>query len=241
MSLLAVLITGLLGSAHCVGMCGGFALALGSMPGTRSHALRFAAYGAGKTAAYAVLGAIAGGVGYALWLAAPAQRAIALAFGLVLVLTGTMLWRGFSPNGRWARRAAERLSRPIGRLVARHTIGAAAGLGVLNGLLPCGLVWAMLAVAAANGSPLGGALVMAVFGLATLPALGLAATAGNRLAPRWRVRIQRAGAALVVFVGVVTVLRATPAGAAVAHSLHASPRWGHLAPIAGAFCATPAP
>lgn len=239
MSLVAVLITGLLGSAHCLGMCGGFALALGALPGTRPFAVRFAAYALGKTATYAALGTVAGSIGYALWLAAPAQRVVTIAFGLAVMATGVLLWRGTSANGRLGRLVAARLTGPIGRLVGQRTVAASLGLGLLNGLLPCGLVWAMLAVAAAAGDPARGAVVMAVFGLATLPALALAGTAGRWLVPRWRQRVQRVGALVVVLIGVLTVLRVTPAGTAIAHALHASPHLGHLAPIAGAFCAAP--
>ena len=238
-SLVAVLITGLLGSAHCLGMCGGFALALGALPGTRSFAVRFAAYGVGKTATYAALGALAGSVGYALWLAAPAQRLVTAVFGLAVVASGVLLWRGTSANGRLGRWMASRLTGPIGRLVGRRTFAASLGLGLVNGLLPCGLVWAMLAVAAAAGDPARGAVVMAVFGVATLPALLLAGTAGRWLVPRWRQRVQRVGALVVILIGLLTVLRVTPAGVALAHAVHVSPHWGPLAPIVGAFCAAP--
>ena len=208
-------------------------------PGTRAFGLRFSAYGVGKTAAYAALGAVAGSIGYALWLAVPAQRAVSIVFGVAIAATGVLLWRGTSASGPIGRWMATRLTGPIGRLIGRRTMAASLGLGAVNGLLPCGLVWAMLAVAAAAGSPARGALVMAVFGAATLPALALAATSARWLAPRSRHRVQRIGALTVVLVGLLTGLRATPAAAALTHSLHASPRWQHLAPIADAFCATP--
>ncbi len=239
MSLLAVLLTGLLGSAHCVGMCGGFAMALGALPGTRPYAVRMAAYAAGKTAMYAGLGALAGSFGYALMLAMPAQKAVTALFGLAVVATGVLLWRGGRAGGRIGGWAASHLAAPLGRLVGRRTVAASFGLGALNGLLPCGLVWAMLAVAAASGSAGRGALVLAVFGAATIPALALAGTAGRLIAPRWRHRVQRAGALVVIAVGLLTVVRVTPLAADLAHATHASPHFAGLAPVVGAFCAAP--
>ena len=239
MSLLAVLVTGLLGSAHCIGMCGGFAMALGALPGTRPYAVRMAGYAVGKTAMYALLGALAGSVGYALFLAAPAQKMLTGLFGVAIVATGVLLWRGGRAGGPVGGWVAARLAAPLGRLVGRRTLGAAVGLGALNGLLPCGLVWAMLAVAAASGSAARGALVLAVFGAATIPALALAGSLGRRAAPRWRHRVQRAGAVVVVCVGLLTVFRVTPAAAHLAHATHASPRFGALAPVVGLICGTP--
>ena len=94
------------------------------------------------------------------------------------------------------------------RVLQTRSPGVPFGLGLLNGLLPCGLVYGMLAKAATTGSASGGALTMAAFGLATLPALALAGALGSRLTPGRRVWMQRASGVLIVALGLLTLSRA---------------------------------
>ena len=233
LSLWAVFVAGLVGSAHCAGMCGGFALALGALPGSDAYAGRLAAYLAGKTLTYAALGALAGAFGLALFFATPYQNGISIGFGLALVVLGVGLCRGgaatFGRAGAW-------LSAPLGRLVGRGTTGSAFGLGLLNGVLPCGLVAAFLVQAASTGSPARGALVLGVFGLSTIPALVLTGTLGRMARPAFRRRLQVAGGALVMLVGAITIARATPAMAYLAH--HA-PGLHHHLEVSGPVCRVP--
>ena len=95
--------------------------------------------------------------------------------------------------------------------MASQKPGALVALGAVNGLLPCGLVYGMLAVAASSGSPGRGALTMAVFGLATLPALALVGAFGSRLRPSRRVWMQRLAGVLIVGMGLLTVARGAQA------------------------------
>jgi sulfite exporter TauE/SafE len=129
-----------------------------------------------------------------------------------MVVTGAALcglaWRGASAPGA---HIAARLGPAIGRLVGSGSLTSLAGLGALNGLLPCGLVYGMLAVAAASGGALDGALTMAVFGLATLPALALTGWLGSRLRPQNRLWMQRVAGVLVIAIGVLTVARGAAA------------------------------
>ncbi|OZC02435.1 sulfite exporter TauE/SafE family protein [Rubricoccus marinus] len=211
LDLAAVFAAGLLGSAHCVGMCGGLVAVLsrGAGPATA----RQGAYFAGKTATYAALGALAGLIGVSASAAASgAQIVVSVAMGLVLVVIGLglcgVLRIGREPGrdvvGRWLRPALRRVLRS-------RSPGVPLALGALNGLLPCGLVYGMLAKAATTGSASGGALTMTAFGLATLPALGLAGVLGSRLSLERRVWLQRAGGVLIVGLGLLTIGRAAMA------------------------------
>jgi sulfite exporter TauE/SafE len=85
------------------------------------------------------------------------------------------------------------------------------GLGMLNGLLPCALVYGLLARAAATGNPLDGAVVMAVFGLGTVPALYATGWAGSFFRPARRLWLMRLGGVLVVALGLLTMARGTMA------------------------------
>lgn len=213
---------GLLGSAHCVGMCGGFVLALGHLH-DRPRLLRLhqALYFLGKTVTYALFGAVAGGFGAALGLAlSGVQSVLAVIVGLLLVGVGLGLigvLRRF--EGFRSVAGLRHLSGALGRLMARRSAPATFGLGMLNGLLPCGLVYAMLAKAAATGSVLGGAATMAVFGIATVPALYALSLAGFFLRPVWRARLNLVGGVLVVALGLMTIVRGTPA-AGLLHGGH---------------------
>lgn len=229
LDLTAVFLIGLLGSAHCAGMCGGFVVALSQRPGQVYR--RQALYFTGKTASYAALGALAGAVGALAGIAlAGFQSLLSLTLGLVLVGLGLGLcgvFRRFGPTtlGQWASRY---LARPISHLVASDRPAALVGLGALNGLLPCGLVYGMLALAATTSSAASGALTLAVFGLATLPALWATGRLSLLVRPVLRQRLQQASGVLVLALGLLTTARAasalalldvTPLGGAAQHFL----------------------
>lgn len=222
--LLAIFLVGLLGSAHCVGMCGGFVVAIAQVNGSSARRLQLhqTVYYLGKTLTYAVLGALAGAFGAAVGaLLSGAQQLLSIGLGVFLVLVGLglvgMLRRFAGPVGL-ARLPI--LTNAIGRMLRRRSRGATFSLGLLNGLLPCGLVYAMMAMAAATGRPAMGALTMAVFGLSTIPALYLVAITSFLLRPAWRARLQMVSGVLVIAIGLLTIVRGTPALDAAMQQFH---------------------
>lgn len=215
----ALFVLGLFGGAHCIGMCGGFVLIAHGAGASSRGAARLAAYLSGKTATYAVLGVLAGALGHLVGGVSGAQTALSIAVGVFLVLIGLgaagMIPErlpGFSVAGPWIGRA-------LGRIVRSGGTRAPLVIGLLNGLLPCGLVYAALAKAATTGSAGGGAAAMAVFGVGTMPALVLTAWLGGQLGPVARRRVARTGGWLVVAFGVYTLWRtfARMGGAMPAH------------------------
>ena len=214
LDLAAVFLAGLLGSAHCVGMCGGFVALLG-VGGGPSVAARQAAYFGGKTLTYAAFGALAGAAGFALRESfSGLGGVVSVGLGLAMVGAGLAVCGVAWGPGGGATPLAARLAPVVGRLVRSERRGALVLLGAVNGLLPCGLVYGMLAVAAASGSAAAGALTMAVFGLATVPALALVGALGARLRPSRRLALQRLAGVLVVAMGALTVARGANALAA---------------------------
>ncbi len=209
-ALTAAALAGLVGSPHCVGMCGPFALACGERAG------HHAAWHAGRLLTYALLGAAAGAAGAAI----PGPAWVASAVSAVLVIWFAAALAGLAPEpalrvpglGRLAIRAARRDDR-----ASRFLFGMA------NGLLPCGLVYAALGMAVATGSGVGGAAVMVAFGATTVPALAALGLGVRRLtAPRpW---LRGALAALVLVTGLWAVAQrhemhaAVPAASAATHS-----------------------
>ena len=226
-SLLAPFLIGLFGSGHCVGMCGPLILAaVQRHPTARELQLHQSLYYAGKTLTYALLGAVAGALAGLLGSGLEgtiggAQRAISLALGLAMIAFGVGLLAG----ARWLEGGGLAASLPGFRhamafLVRERRPLATLGLGALNGILPCGLVYAALTMAAATGSAGEGAAVMAAFGLGTVPALFLIGVAGYALKPAWRSRLHRAAGALLILAGLPTVLRAMPFWGLIMHIFH---------------------
>jgi len=239
LDLSVVFLAGLLGSAHCAGMCGGFAIALGALPGTRSYAVRLGAYLVGKALTYVLLGMFAGAFGYALFLVTGVQKVLTMAAGAAMIALGVVLLRGGNAlSGVGGGPASRWIAGPLGRLAGRGTLGSAFGLGMLNGLLPCGLVVALLAQAAFSGDALSGALTMGVFGVSTMPALALTGALGRMAAPAFRHRLQRWGGVFVVVLGLLTIARATDTGSAWLHRIVPHSLMGHHDPI-GPVCEVP--
>lgn len=240
--LFSALVMGLLGSSHCVVMCGGVvAMTCSALPLARRNRLAaqlpfILGYNAGRIASYAAAGAVAGALGTTLQSVGALERTglgFRLAAGLVMIGVGLYL-AGFAGALRWAERAGEPLWRHIAplarRLVPVRTPGHAVALGLLWGWMPCGLVYAALAAAVTSGSALGGAATMAAFGAGTLPTLitmGSAAGLVSRLARRPRVKM---AAAFVV--GTFGILQITVVGAAWASGAGASTHacCAHVAP-----------
>jgi len=234
--LLPFVALGLLGSLHCAGMCGGFALAvsLAAGPGRRRALTAALLYLLGKALTYAVLGALAaravlaaahggarllGGEREHAELALALQRGAAWISGALFVLFALFAFglapRGFASGmtggpvdavrGR-ARAALAFLAEQVRSLPGR---GRGFYTGLVNGLLPCGLTWSALALAA-GGGPVRGALGLFLFGLATAPALVAVGLSGRALGAAHRRRWLRLAAPLALAFGVLTILRAAP-------------------------------
>ena len=162
-------LTGLISSLHCVGMCGPLvaALPVGRLPpGQRWRAVGM--YHAGRVATYSLLGTLAGTMSLGLHLLGW-QRPLAIGCGVILLIR--FVWRkGVPARMRWdwlnilvSTHFRQQLHQP-------SWVGVA-GLGVLNGLLPCGFTYLALAGTLATNTPLSGATYMLLFGAGTLPAL----------------------------------------------------------------------
>jgi sulfite exporter TauE/SafE len=207
-ALSAIFLVGLLGGTHCVGMCGGIVTALTvRMPGDRTHRRLHLGYHAGRLTTYALAGALAGGMGsVALQLNGilPVQIVLFVVAQLMLVALGLYLlgvsrYLGvFERAGRVLWRRAQPLA---ATLFPVRSFSGAYSVGLLWGLLPCGLVYSVLATALVTGGAANGALVMLAFGAGTLPSLlavGALLPALQRLRRAQLLR-QAAGGAIIAF------------------------------------------
>ena len=214
-TLVSAFLVGLLGSTHCLGMCGGIvgALTLGLDDDIRRSPIRLfpylAAYNLGRITAYATAGAVLGAVSaQVLHFAPPTQARLIVKF----ITGGFMITLGFYLAGWWPGLAAlERLGgrlwkrvEPFGRrfLPVDHPLKALA-LGYVWGWLPCGLVYSALAWSLTTGDAAQSATLMLAFGLGTLPMLfAMGATArwlGNVVRQPW---VRRGTGILILLFGV---------------------------------------
>ena len=195
--LFAGFLFGLLGSFHCVGMCGAIALALPGGAGAATAPGRYAGgrllYNLGRVTTYATLGAGAGLVGQGLRLAG-AQQGLSIASGVLILLlvavperyTGRVAgWLGLARPLAWVKNT-------LGRLFQQPTLPALYATGVLNGLLPCGLVYLALAGALSAPGIAGAAAYMTCFGLGTLPLMFGLSMSGRLVPLLWRTRLRQA-------------------------------------------------
>lgn len=189
--LAAALAAGLVGSLHCIGMCGGFAILCGRrVPDT-------ALWHAGRLTTYATLGALAGAFG--AMVPGPSWLAAVISVGLMLWFSAALA--GLVPEPRLVIPGLKRLGSAMAgnpSLITRY------GFGVVNGLLPCGLVYAALAVPVAIANPAWGALAMVAFGIGTVPTLSIVALGVQRLVAR-DIRVRRLIAAGVLAAGLWSI------------------------------------
>ena len=233
---LLIFLAGAAGSFHCVGMCGGFACAMGSDPrGPLATLRRHLLYNLGRVMTYCFLGVLVGYLGVLLvghggesTPASLAQRALAVVSGLLMVFIGLQFFgffRRFSPGLTGV--GGELLVPALRELLKTSGIAAPLAFGVLNGFLPCPLVYAFAAQAAASGGPASGFLTMAAFGLGTFPAmlvmggigmrpgfrqpgavpLSLHPARGAVLRSGWRVQGMRVAGGFIVVLGLITLAR----------------------------------
>ena len=202
----AALLLGLMGSVHCLGMCGGIAGALSqAVPAGRapSRAVASGLHSLGRIASYSIGGASVGMAGGAFATASGLGVALRIVAGLLILGVGLHLggwWNGVAAIERVGLRFWRRilpLAQGLGRPDRAWKIFAT---GMLWGWLPCGLVYSSLAVAGATGSARSGALFMACFGLGTLPALLFASSLTAALHEVMRRRATQRGAAALMLV-----------------------------------------
>ncbi len=208
-----IFIGGLLGSAHCIGMCGPLAVALSANSAAQGkHLRRQLVFSLGRLCTYGFCGAVAGFAG--MWLSTGSrgfvwsQAWLAIVAGVVLVLMG-LVTTGLLPK-------------PTLRLLSGLPCGTATWLktflsssawtgpllaGVFTGFIPCGLVYAFLLKAGSSGSVALGWLTMVAFGLGTIPLMIVVGFSGRFLSVINRSRLFHFAAWCIVLTGLISIAR----------------------------------
>lgn len=215
--LLAGFALGVAGSVHCLLMCGPLVLASQGTSGFRRSWRGLFAYHAGRLLTYELV-ALAASLAARVLVLGGLQRALSIACGVMLLAGAVPASLPPSMTGlvRFWLRPILRGSSRAGRMAGSHPSTARFIGGVLNGLLPCGLIYAAAVMAAASGSVASAALLMGGFGAGTLPALaGLSASAPHGLS---LLRLRRVTPLMLGAVGLMLVIR----GALPVESAHSS-------------------
>lgn len=211
--LLWVFIMGFMGSLHCVGMCGGLVTAI-SINAKKIWWFGLLTYQLGRVSTYAMLGLILGFTGLALhdFGGDLIQRLIAILAGS-LMITFALNLAGWLPDP--VRRLSAWVTRKTGLMQLANSLAQHArlrgwyALGLVNGLLPCGLVYAALAMSIASGNAIHASFMMACFGLGTIPAMMFVPSIMQKMSPIFRLNTLRFAAFFIMALGLITILRSS--------------------------------
>jgi uncharacterized protein len=200
------LVLGFLGSFHCIGMCGPIALAVGGKNG-QTFLQKKIIYNLGRSLTYAMLGFLIGSLGFSLSLAG-VQQGVSIAMGLLVVIFSISYKKAdkfltipaLSGIVNWIKSLLGKYLRSGSRLAFFST-------GLVNGLLPCGMVYMALVVALGMQSPFLGAVYMFFFGMGTIPMLLGLMVSGSLLPAVRRQQFQKAIPYLGMLIGILMVFR----------------------------------
>lgn len=199
----SAVVFGFLGSFHCIGMCGPIVLALPAQ-----SFFKKLLYNLGRTVTYALMGLGLGLIGEGFSIIGWQQQLSVIVGSLMLIIVVFTKYKHFDlpltgPMGKvWAKTKVQ-----LGYLMVKESVVSSFLVGLLNGLLPCGLVYAALFAAVAQGNAVESSVYMIFFGLGTIPMLLAVAIFGNWLAPKWRTLFNRLVPYFLALVAILLILR----------------------------------
>lgn len=202
-------IFGLLGSFHCVGMCGPIAFML---PVDRSNSFRkvsqITTYHIGRLLAYALIGLMFGLVGKGLYLFG-FQQQLSIVIGaamIVLVLIPAHKLNRFKIS-QPIYQLISKVKSALGKSLKKKTADTFLTIGFLNGFLPCGLVYMAVFGSLVSANAMEGSMYMILFGMGTIPLMTSAIYLGKFLNANIKQRIQKAIPVFVIIIGILFILR----------------------------------
>jgi sulfite exporter TauE/SafE len=206
--IISAFVMGLAGSLHCIGMCGPLAL---SLPVQHSSVISRISgglvYNTGRVLSYSLLGVVFGSLGN-LVVASKWQNGLSIALGIIILayLFIPKKYFHFSSNNYFAKPFLW-LRKQLGRLFQSAKLSSIFFIGILNGFLPCGLVYLALTSSAITASAAGGGLFMLSFGAGTFPLMFATVLMGNYLNQSLRQKINKAVPALLFVMATLLILR----------------------------------
>lgn len=200
---------GLTTSLHCIGMCGPIAFSLGINPKNKfGFTTKNLTYQLGRVTTYSTLGALLGVIGYGVSFAG-LQNPLSIIAGVLMILMAVLPKNlgsdklGYKPFSQLMMK----LKMNLGKFMQKKNYTSLYATGLLNGLLPCGAVYAALTGSLAMGSVYGGAIFMFCFGLGTIPLMFVAVMMGNVLSIQTRQKILKFLPFFMIALGILFILR----------------------------------
>jgi hypothetical protein len=209
MELITAFTIGLLGSLHCIGMCGPIAFALPMKRDSYASVISGSfLYNTGRLFTYFIIGCLFGLMGKGFALAGYQQTlSILVGVGMILSILLPALFKNkmhhFPILNSWLGKVKSNLGKRLGRTSFMNLWM----IGLLNGLLPCGLVYMGVAGSLAMATPFDGGLFMLAFGAGTLPLMMTVAIVGNKISINVRSKVRKALPVFVFFIGCLFILR----------------------------------
>lgn len=197
-------VIGVMGSMHCIGMCAPLSMVMHSP----KMMLGRIVYNTGRVITYGLIGILVGFLGQLVAMG-EVQQVLSIFAGAMLLLAAIFpyLSSKLQSSPAWYNRLIASLKRAMGGFIRKKGLGSSLMVGMLNGLLPCGLVYLALAGAALAGSAAGGMTYMLFFGLGTIPAMLLAPLIGQWLQQRFAFDLNKAYPVFLGILGLIFILR----------------------------------
>jgi sulfite exporter TauE/SafE len=205
----SAVILGLLGSFHCVGMCGPIAFML---PVDRSNSVKkisqIGSYHLGRLFAYSLIGLFFGLVGKSLYIFG-LQQQLSIVIGIIMILVILIPVQTFNKYNlsKPLYKIISKVKSALGSALKKKTADTFLTIGFLNGFLPCGLVYMAVFASLAMQNTLKGSLYMVLFGIGTIPLMTTAIYLGKFLNSEIKQRIQKAIPVFVILIGLLFILR----------------------------------
>lgn len=207
--IIAAISLGLLGSFHCIGMCGPIALALPvHQYSFEKKLLGILLYNAGRVVTYTIIGLLFGLLGQSFFIGG-LQQALSISLGVLLLLVVVMSQTNFAnkPRFQFLYSFVNRTKYLLGNLFNKKGLHNLLLIGLLNGLLPCGLVYLGIAGAIASGHYVKGAEFMFYFGLGTIPIMYAVAFFGQFITLKYRNHIRKAMPIVISTMAILLIVR----------------------------------
>ena len=199
---------------HCIGMCGPIALSMGlTKKQATNYYLQNLTYQFGRIFTYSLLGTLLGIVGQGFQMAG-FQQYLTIAVGILLILMAIFSFGGndFASKIPFLSKLLLQVKMNLGKLLQKADYRSRFTTGILNGFLPCGMVYMALTASLAAGGIWQGASFMALFGLGTLPFMFAVVLLGNLMTTAFRIKILKFVPVMMIVLGGLFVLRGLEIG-----------------------------
>lgn len=212
--LISALGLGFASGFHCIGMCGPIALSLGlTKKQATNYYLQNLTYQFGRIVTYSFLGAILGIIGQGFQMAG-FQQYLTIGVGILLIIMALFSFGGkdFASKIPFLSGFLLKVKMNLGKLLQKADYRSRFSTGILNGFLPCGMVYMALTASLAAGGIWQGSVFMAIFGLGTLPFMFAVVLAGNLMTQTFRIKILKFVPLMMILLGGLFILRGLEIG-----------------------------